>query len=240
MNRLAAPLLFAAVFLVLPLFSQEAFACSCAGRPDAAMALNSASAVFSGRVVAADQTMARFQVEKVWKGKEAAEILMLTGNETFANGRMLISSCAYNYVQGQDYVVYARASVEGLISSPCTRTGPLQDAEVRALDRVVPHKRVAVEKQSCTASGPTAGEIRILAVNSGSEAIGSVRTLLERTGGSNVSLTADEAGRAVYRNLASGEYTITVDSDGYAPRRYKLQLPSQGCVVASIVLLPRV
>jgi hypothetical protein len=239
MNRFAAPLLFAALIVLSPSFTQDALACSCGGRPDPAMAMSSATAVFAGRVVAADRTMARFQVERIWKGKETAEIVMLTGTKIFPNGTMSSTSCDYYYAQGQQYVVYATATGEGLLSPGCSRTGPLEDSEVRALDRVVPHKRIAIEEQRCAVAGLAAGEIQVLAVNSEAIALGSVRTLVEGAGG-NFSSTTDNTGRTIYKNLTPGEYTITAESDGYAPRRYKLQLPSQGCVVASIVLLPRV
>jgi hypothetical protein len=110
---------------------QRAYACSCMipGPPLQEMA-NSA-AVFSGRVVhmeaptgpmisSADPVLVVFDVSEVWKGPEEAQIRLTTARDS--------ASCGYEFMMGEEYLVYAYTQDNGLAAGLCTRTMLLANA----------------------------------------------------------------------------------------------------------------
>ena len=116
-------LLLALVTMVQPAC---VFACSCIapGPPD--QALGESAAVFSGQVATigrgqalgpSDMVQVTFSVARVWKGPEEATVTVSTAGSS--------ASCGFEFVEGQEYLVYAR-TVEGrLEASLCSRTAQL-------------------------------------------------------------------------------------------------------------------
>ena len=102
------------------------YACSCLppGPPD--QALGASAAVFSGKVATigrgqaagpSDAVQVTFDVARVWKGPEEATITVSTAGSS--------ASCGFEFVEGQEYLVYAQ-TVEGrLEASLCSRTNQL-------------------------------------------------------------------------------------------------------------------
>ena len=131
---------------LLLLFQTDAFACRC-GQPtneksfERAAAVEKsfekASVIFSGEVIKLDDFRATLKVEKVWKGKFKEEIVMLTGTTKTAEWYQF-STCDYDYVFGQKYLIYANGSEDKLKTSLCSRTKSLRSAEedIKALEKL--------------------------------------------------------------------------------------------------------
>ena len=102
------------------------FACSCLPPGPPADALASATAVFSGRVAAlagtvdaggSDPVQVTFAISKVWKGTDQPTIEVLTSASS--------ASCGFEFVQGEEYLVYASESEGRLQTNLCSRTALL-------------------------------------------------------------------------------------------------------------------
>jgi hypothetical protein len=129
-GRLLLVVLLLATVLTQP---QSAFACSCIPSGPPEEALEQATVVFAGRVVDADPAPAgemvntaelvpyTFEVSQVWKGDV---------NSTITLGSSVSSaSCGYEFVVGEEYIVYGSEAEGGLQTGLCTRTAPLASAE---------------------------------------------------------------------------------------------------------------
>jgi hypothetical protein len=194
--------------------------------------------VLSGLVTSGDSFVARIQVDRIWKGPERSEIVMRTGAESLGNGMMRMSSCDANYAVGQRYIVYARGTDEKLIAGGCDRTGPVNDADMKELDAIVPPKRIGSEIRRCAAGESTAsGEIRLAIATSAAAPATNVRTTADGLGRRYAAIT-DDAGRAVFSGLQPGAYTITVDRDGYGAKQLAITLPAASCMHAAMFLSP--
>lgn len=113
-------------------FGAEAgLACTCAPSKGPAEELQSAAAVFSGKVVkvrkhrqGADifaRVEAVLRVERAWKGAEEATVSVFTSSHSAA--------CGYGFREGRTYLVYAHKNAEGRLSTGiCGRTRRLKDA----------------------------------------------------------------------------------------------------------------
>jgi len=110
-------------------------------------ALEKAAVVFTGEVVSRDIFTVKFKVDKIWKGKEAVEITMLTGTKDNGDGTLTSSSCDYGFNKGEKYLVYADGPPGELRTHACSRTAPLKYAEeeMKGLDEITPHKAVGGE-----------------------------------------------------------------------------------------------
>jgi hypothetical protein len=110
-----------------------AFACSCMipGPPEEA--LEQASVVFAGRLVdtqrpqaggevnTADLSAYRFEVSRVWKGDVTSTVTI--------GSAMSSASCGYEFVIGEEYIVYGFEQ-DGIVQTGlCTRTAPLANAD---------------------------------------------------------------------------------------------------------------
>lgn len=126
-------------------YSGEAHACTCAGGSDASAAYAGADAVFAGEMVRggledpdpSDGTMmggVEFRVIDAWKGV-SGESAVLYGQEMVyyggvEEGEMVVgSSCAYIFVRGERYLVYADRHKDGLTTGICDGTKNLENAE---------------------------------------------------------------------------------------------------------------
>ena len=110
--------------LVIALCSptDRAFACQCVGVKSVGVSLESSAAVFAGRVKKIYGTRITFVVDRSWKGKVPAEIMLYTPAQSTA--------CGYEFEGGQPYLVYAYSEgKERLATDTCTRTKRLAEAE---------------------------------------------------------------------------------------------------------------
>jgi hypothetical protein len=126
-------------FLLLSLFlfglmastPDQAFACSCLPPSPPLESMAGSDAVFAGKVVlveegsgaiisSADPIKVVFEVSRVWKGEEKADIALTTARDS--------ASCGYDFMVGGEYLVYANNSETGLTTGLCSRTMPLSMA----------------------------------------------------------------------------------------------------------------
>lgn len=116
----------ALVALVSTVHPDCVYACSCRPPGSPAHALAEATAVFAGKVAAirapADQGGANpvevaFTVTHSWKGALPSSLVVTTPASS--------ASCGVEFVQGQEYLVYARESEGVLQVSLCSRTTQL-------------------------------------------------------------------------------------------------------------------
>ena len=102
------------------------YACTCIGPADAREGLELSEAVFSGRVVRANEFKALVEVERVWKGE--FRMARVTVFNPAPN-----SSCSIALDRGQRYIVFASAErARGRVSyTPkiCFQTSVLSKAE---------------------------------------------------------------------------------------------------------------
>ena len=119
----------AVVAVVAMVQPQCAFACSCRPPGPPAETLANATAVFSGRVTAvalpADTggplpVQVTFAVAQTWKGTNRSTIVVNTPASS--------ASCGVDFVQGQEYLVYALENEGTLQTNLCSRTAPLGSA----------------------------------------------------------------------------------------------------------------
>jgi hypothetical protein len=102
------------------------YACTCIGPADAKEGLELSDAVFSGRVIKADEFKAEVEVERVWKGK-------------FTRSRVIVfnpaprTSCSLRLRRSERYIVFASVDKErgriSYIPKICFPTSVLSKAE---------------------------------------------------------------------------------------------------------------
>lgn len=129
------PILLLTVTLALVLLFNitTAYACSCAPPGTPQESLQDSTAVFSGQVIridtpaavggiisTADPLKVTFQVIEIWKGPLGNPLIVQTARDSV--------SCGYNFLIGQEYLVYAYGSESDLQTNICTRTTPLTNA----------------------------------------------------------------------------------------------------------------
>ncbi len=90
-----------------------------------------------------DDTTVKFSVEGLWKGAPVQEIVMR--NDA---GGTIVSDCAYQFILGKKYLVYASSSGDGLDTHKCSRTTVLESAgaDVEVLEKMKakePEKRLS-------------------------------------------------------------------------------------------------
>jgi len=127
--------LAALVFILLPVFTEGAHACSCMfGGMQPCQEYSEADAVFAGTVVGISrvtiedgnykhsQRLVRFSLEQGFRGIEGSFVEVVTG---LGGG-----DCGYGFKQGGQYLVYARRNAQDkrLYTGICLRTRPLAEA----------------------------------------------------------------------------------------------------------------
>ncbi|MGV2940533.1 LPXTG cell wall anchor domain-containing protein [Mesobacillus sp. LC4] len=122
-------------FMVLSLFLIGSFpavsnACSCAELPTVAEELERSDAVFSGKVIEIKEEKVKgymtkkvlFQVTNTWKGMDESQAIITTG---LGGG-----DCGFRFIEGQEYLVYAKESdmygAKSLTTIMCDRTDTLR------------------------------------------------------------------------------------------------------------------
>ena len=106
-----------------------ASACSCIMPKPPLDAMEDADAVFRGKVVQIDSAMinglpnkvATFDLYESWKGPQRAKLRVETASNSAA--------CGINFIEGEEYVVYAYGLAENLTSSLCDRTAQTEYAQ---------------------------------------------------------------------------------------------------------------
>ncbi len=118
-----------ALVILFTLIAQPAptYACSCAPQPAPLAARTSAMAVFVGTVSGFGATdasgatlLVTFEVQQTWKGPTGAQVTLATASGS--------ANCGYEFVRGEQYLVYASAEAGQLRTSLCSRTTPLASA----------------------------------------------------------------------------------------------------------------
>jgi hypothetical protein len=120
--------LLALIFAASP---KPAYACSCMMPGSPLEEMERSAAVFAGKVVkmdapggqiisSADPVTVVFEVSRVWKGPEEAQITLTTARSS--------ASCGYEFSGGVEYMVYAYEGESGLEAGLCTRTMLLANA----------------------------------------------------------------------------------------------------------------
>lgn len=126
MNRPLSIVLLAAAVAVFAA-PRRAEACSCVMPPAPKVALGTASAVFTGKVVRVDpapdkhQIVARFEVSRWWKGGGSAH----TNVSTVEAGSM----CGVTFAVGEEWMIYAEGAADGLSAGLCSRTRTISEAK---------------------------------------------------------------------------------------------------------------
>lgn len=120
------------------LIDNKAFACSCIQRTPTEL-VDSASAVFSGRVAKVEQIpfggeRTTFDVNRLWKGIETDRIVVWTADP---DG----NTCGYAFQEGKEYLVYTQG--DNLEVGACSGTKLLETAG-EDLDALGPGKEVKV------------------------------------------------------------------------------------------------
>jgi hypothetical protein len=83
----------------------------------------------SGKQIDYETLVVKIQVERWWKGEVPAEIVLLTSRTKNADGTMTVSSCDYNFMQGESYLIFAVGKKGEYRTSDCWRTKKLAQAE---------------------------------------------------------------------------------------------------------------
>lgn len=130
----------------------SAFGCVCDGIPTVAEELAGATAIFSGKFIAAEYRkgivselrslgehstgekvdyevlVLKFQVARWWKGDPVSEVILITDQTRDPDGTEHFLDCDYPFEGGEHYLVYAYGAETKLGTSTCTRTRKLRKA----------------------------------------------------------------------------------------------------------------
>ncbi len=116
--------LAALVMLVWAVQPRCAWACSCIPPGSPTQERDRSTAVFAGRVTdvstPASNVAITVAVHEVWKGDVGSSVEITTPRDSAA--------CGYQFVAGEEYVIYASESEGQLETTLCSRTQPLADA----------------------------------------------------------------------------------------------------------------
>jgi hypothetical protein len=124
----------------------EVFACVCVIMPNETLedavknSVKNSTRVFAGKVIGFEfrkgipnefmqskgidyeTKVVKFQVEQWWKGQVPKEIFLVTDETKNADGTESISSCNFNYKEGESYLVFAYGKENELRKMACSRT----------------------------------------------------------------------------------------------------------------------
>ena len=219
--------------LVLTASERPVFACSCAMRPVCA-AFWEADRVFTGRAEVAPlgpgAQRARFRVEESFRGPAGGVVEIV--------GRGIGGSCAYAFVHGTRYLVYARRAPDGTWSAFfCDPTAPLDQAgEGLAFARGI--------ARDSRRGGSLFGFVSIVerARNGrvGEPSPLSGVTIAIREGTRVFSTKTDTRGQYEFKDLTPGRYLLTVSAasaaDPVPPSTIQIKGPG-ACVVHNSTML---
>jgi Tissue inhibitor of metalloproteinase len=128
----------------LGLMAPLAQACKCAPEPlPVRRSLQSLTMVFRGKVLGVETVengamkfrRVKFVLKRSWKGSEQPYVAIATG---MGNG-----DCGYQFIQGKEYLVYAKGTDRNLETQNCTRTKLWQGVTRRELRQLGKGKDIA-------------------------------------------------------------------------------------------------
>jgi hypothetical protein len=226
-HKLFVTALFVGFLSLSPSFAKPALACSCFS-PPAARLVRDATTIIAGRAISSDSRFGvRFQVFKVWKGKETEEVTL---------DRPLLD-CGPDFSADRTVIVFASGSVEKPQPIVCSQTPAMSEVNVREMDALLgPHKQLADDVQPCESTGRAAAELRVTASRTDHTPIPEVQIVIEKDGGRFSAVTNGD-GKAVFSNLTGGEYKITAYVTGFAPKRLTAEVAPGTCAAPSLSLL---
>jgi hypothetical protein len=191
-------------------FGRPASACSCASRP-ACAAFWEADRVFVGRAevtpLGPGAQRARFRIEEAFRGPAGVIEIVARG---------IGGSCAYAFVHGTRYFVYARRAPDGTWSSfYCDPTAPVDQAgESLAFARGVARdsrRGGSIFGSVLIAERARAGQVELPAPLSRA-------TIVIRDGAQTLSTMTDSQGQFAFNDVAPRRYQLTVSAvPGVAP-----------------------
>jgi len=221
--------------LAVVVSGRPASACSCAMRA-ACASFWEADLVFIGRAevtpLGPGAQRARFGVEELFRGP--------TGGVVEIVARGIGGSCAYAFVHGTRYLVFARRAPDGTWSSfYCDPTTPLNQAgEGLAFARGVARDNRGVGSlfgAVLIAERARDGQVGL------PEPVGRV-TMVIREGTRAFSTTTDAQGQYAFKDLVPGRYTLTVSElpgvDPIPPATIQIKGPG-ACVVHNVTAVRR-
>ena len=120
------------IFIALGIFFltiANVLACSCIYLPDAESKMNNANIVFTGKVVNLDKSgenfRAQFQVYEYWRMEEGS----LSGDKlTVTSVENTGANCGFNFVEGNEYLIYGYKSEDRISTSSCSGNLALSEA----------------------------------------------------------------------------------------------------------------
>lgn len=132
-----------ALTIFLFVFADSSSACTCTFLPEPVKkqvknAYSISTAIFEGKVLELIESnqgkfAVKFKVSKSWKGEQSNEIIISTLTPS--------SMCGYRFKVGKTYLVYARASNQGLQVGLCSRTsGLVNNGDLKYLSKLKPQK----------------------------------------------------------------------------------------------------
>jgi hypothetical protein len=152
------------IAFALMLLPMPGLACVCAGSPTVERAFRDSSAIFSGRLIAAEYRRGikdqfaemdndwrkvnrqyevlvyRFEVTRWYKGgdPETSEAIIVTERVRFDDGTESVSDCGLSFEKDISYLVYAYANEKKLSTGVCTRTKRMAraQADLTSLERL--------------------------------------------------------------------------------------------------------
>jgi hypothetical protein len=214
--------------LTLAAYAAPAFACSCATRPVCG-AFWEADLVFTGRAevtpLGPGAQRARFRVQESFHGGTPGGYVEIVG-------RGIGGSCAYAFIDGTRYLVYAHRASDGTWrSSFCDPTAPLEQAgESLAFVRGI--------SRDSRRGGSIAGYVSITSPSRGGvfpDPVPLVGVMVSVRGAPrSYSLITDSTGSFEIKDIAPGRYALFVSSPPHAapipPANIQIKGPGH-CVV---------
>lgn len=103
---------------------EKSYACSCAQPASVQSELKNKAAIFSGKVIKMKETdtvkTALIEVDQIWKGPSQSQIMLKTATDS--------AGCGMEFIEGENYLVYAYGEKNHLETGLCERTTFLSDA----------------------------------------------------------------------------------------------------------------
>ncbi|MFY0761839.1 hypothetical protein AB1K32_23870 [Metabacillus dongyingensis] len=124
---------------------ENGYACSCAQQPSVQSELENKTAIFSGKVLkitGSSQKKVLIDVDLIWKGPSQSQLIVETERDS--------AGCGVDFIEGENYLVYAYGDKFNLETGLCERTNLLTDAgdDIRNLGAgKEPEKQVNLEHQ---------------------------------------------------------------------------------------------